>query len=163
VTGRDDHITVAIRVGHALDGIGVLHTIGGSIAASVAGEPRSTIDVDFVVALTHSHVSALIHALGDAFYVAEDSLHRAIDTLGAANLIHHATNIKVDLFIAGGTPLDEQQLARRQRVEIRPDQVIYIHPPEDTRDILSPTQVSPARPGFSATTLRFDVEWPVAR
>jgi hypothetical protein len=130
VTGRDDHISVAVRVAQVFDAIGVRHTIGGSMAASAAGEPRSTIDVDFVVALTHDHVTPLIEALGGEFYVAEDALHRAIDRLGSANLIHDS-NIKVDLFIAGGTPLDEQQLARRQRVEVRPGQVIYIHPPED--------------------------------
>lgn len=127
----DDHFDVAIRVGAALDAAGVRHTIGGSIAASFAGEPRSTVDIDFVAALSHADVAPFITALGDAFYVSEESLHRAIDTLGAANLIHEASNLKVDLFIAGGTPLDEQQLARRRRVEVRPGQAIYIHPPED--------------------------------
>jgi hypothetical protein len=127
----DDHISVAVRVGKALDSIVVRHTIGGSIAASFAGEPRSTVDIDFVAALTHDDVRPLITALGNEFYVSEDALHRAIDILGSANLIHEASNLKVDVFIAGGTPLDDQQLARRQRVEIRPGQVIYIHPPED--------------------------------
>lgn len=127
----DDHIAVAIRVATALDAIGVRHTIGGSIAASFAGEPRSTVDIDFVAALEHAHVTPFAAALGAEFYIAEDALHRAIDTLGSANLIHQASNLKVDVFIAGGTPLDDQQLARRQRVEVRPGQAIYIHPPED--------------------------------
>ena len=51
--------------------------------------------------------------------------------MGTANLIHPDSQIKVDLFIAGGTPIDDQQLARRQRVEVRPGENIYIHPPED--------------------------------
>jgi hypothetical protein len=131
VTPADDPIAIAIRVGEILDAIGVRHTIGGSIAASFAGEPRSTIDIDFVAALTARHVAPLMAALVPEFYVAEQALHRAVDTLGTANLIHQDSQIKVDLFVAGGTPLDEQQLARRQRVEIRPGQVIYIHPPED--------------------------------
>jgi hypothetical protein len=131
LTRADDHINVALRVGHALDAIGVRHTIGGSIAASFAGEPRLTVDIDFVVALTHADVAPFIAALNNEFYVAEEACHRAIDTLGTANIIHEASNLKVDLFIAGGTPLDEQQLTRRQRVEVRPGQVIYVHPPED--------------------------------
>lgn len=131
MTRADDHIDVAIRVGTALDAIRVRHTIGGSIAASFAGEPRSTVDVDLVVALTHDDVTRFVAALQGEFYIAEEALHRAIDTLGTANIIHEASNLKVDLFIAGGTPLDEQQLARRQRVEVRPGQAIYIHPPED--------------------------------
>lgn len=131
MTRADDHIDVAIRVGTALDAIRVRHTIGGSIAASFAGEPRSTVDVDLVVALTHDDVTRFVAALQGEFYIAEEALHRAIDTLGTANIIHEASNLKVDLFIASGTPLDEQQLARRQRVEVRPGQAIYIHPPED--------------------------------
>ncbi len=131
MTPADDPIAIAIRVGEILDAIGVRHTIGGSIAASFAGEPRSTIDIDFVAALTSRHVAPLMAALVPEFYVAEEALHRAVDTLGTANLIHQDSQIKVDLFVAGGTPLDDQQLARRQRVEIRPGQVIYIHPPED--------------------------------
>ena len=130
MTGAVDPIAVAARVATALDALGVRHTIGGSIAASFAGEPRSTIDIDFVVALDRSHVERLIAALPE-FYAAEEALYRAIDTRSTANLIHHDTQLKVDLFVAGGTPLDDQQLARRQRVEVRPGQVIYIHPPED--------------------------------
>jgi len=130
VTAQADPLALAVRVGAALDSIGVRHTIGGSIAASFAGEPRSTIDVDFVVALTRDQVVPLVTALPD-FYVAEDALYRAVETKGSANAIHQDTQIKVDFFVAGGTPLDEQQLARRQRVEVRPGQLIYIHPPED--------------------------------
>jgi len=125
-----DPIALAVRVGGVLDALGIRHTIGGSIAASFAGEPRSTIDIDFVVALERSLVAPLVAALPD-FYVAEEALYRAVESHGTANLIHQETQLKVDLFVAGGTPLDHQQLARRQRVEIRPGQVIYIHPPED--------------------------------
>ena len=131
MTTAADHIAVAVRVGGILDGLGIRHTIGGSIAASFAGEPRSTIDIDFVAALSHQFVNALVAALHPDFYVAEEALRRAIDTLGTANLIHQESQIKVDLFVAGGTPLDEQQLARRQRVDIGPGETIYIHPPED--------------------------------
>lgn len=131
MTPPGDPITIAVRVGAILDAIGVRHTIGGSIAASFAGEPRSTIDIDFVVALTPAHVAPLTAALSPEFYVAEDALRRAVETRGTANVIHQESQIKVDLFVSGGTPLDDQQLARRQRVEVRPGQVIYIHPPED--------------------------------
>jgi hypothetical protein len=33
--------------------------------------------------------------------------------------------------LAGGTPLDEQQLKRRQAVSLGPGRTLYIHPPED--------------------------------
>jgi hypothetical protein len=131
VTQDPDHLAVAIHVAGILDRLGVRHTIGGSIAASFAGEPRSTIDIDFVVALAHDAVAPLTAALEPEFYVSAEALHRAIDVLGTANLIHQQSQVKVDLFIAGGTPIDEQQLARRCRVEVRPGEFIHIHPPED--------------------------------
>jgi hypothetical protein len=132
VTQEDlDHVAVALQVTGILDRLNIRHTIGGSIAASFAGEPRSTIDIDFVVGLAHEDVAALVAALEPAFYVSADALHRAIDIRGTANVIHQDSQVKVDIFIAGGTPLDEQQLARRLRVEVRPGQFIYVHPPED--------------------------------
>lgn len=126
-----DAISVAIRVGDIFDRIGVRYTIGGSIAASLAGEPRATIDIDLVAALGHDDVAPLLTALGADFYASAEALHRAIDQLESVNLIDQTTSIKVDVFIAGGTPLDDQQLSRRKRIEIRPGQGIYVHPPED--------------------------------
>jgi hypothetical protein len=125
-----DPIAVALRVTAVLDALGVGHTIGGSIASSVAGEPRSTIDIDVVAALEQSHVGPLVEALVDEFYLDETALSRAVREHSAANLIHHATSIKIDLFVAGGTPLDLQQIARRLKVEIG-GRTLYVHPPED--------------------------------
>lgn len=39
--------------------------------------------------------------------------------------------MKVDLFVAGGTPLDARQLARRQAVDLGDGRRLYVHPPED--------------------------------
>ena len=125
-----DAVGVALKVTSALDALGVLHTIGGSIASSIAGEPRSTIDVDIVAALETRHVAGVMAALQDDFYVDETALSRAVEEQGSVNLIHHETSIKIDLFIAGGTPLDRQQLARRLRVVVG-GRTLHVHPPED--------------------------------
>ena len=114
-----------------LDAIGIVHTIGGSIASSIAGEPRSTIDIDVVAALRESDVPALLSALSTDFYMNEEALRRAVWERSSANLIHHATQLKVDIFVAGDTPLDEQQLRRRRAVEIAPGRTLHVHPPED--------------------------------
>ena len=70
-------------------------------------------------------------ALSADFYVDGEALRRAVRGRASANLIHHATQLKVDIFVAGGTPLDEQQLRRRQAVTIGPGRTLYVHPPED--------------------------------
>lgn len=131
MTAPIDPFAVALSVTSALDALGIASTIGGSIASSFAGEPRSTIDIDIVAALEEGQIPALVAALTPAFYADADALRRAVRTRTSANLIHQATALKVDLFVAGGTPLDAQQLARRQRVTISGERTLYIHPPED--------------------------------
>ncbi len=44
-----DPWAVAAAVARAFDALGVRYAVGGSLASSLAGEPRSTIDVDVVV------------------------------------------------------------------------------------------------------------------
>ena len=51
VTEPGDPIDIALAVVHTLDALGITSTIGGSIASSIAGEPRSTIDIDIVAAI----------------------------------------------------------------------------------------------------------------
>ncbi len=131
MTAPVDPIAIALQVVRALERCGVAYTIGGSIASSLAGEPRSTVDVDIIVALGDSHVDALVSALSGEFYVDEHALRRAIRRKSSANLIHQSTQLKVDLFVAGGTPLDAQQLTRRRAVDLGAGRVLHVHPPED--------------------------------
>ena len=125
-----DPIAVALLVTTELDALGVLHTIGGSIASSIAGEPRSTVDIDIVAALVEAQVPALVSALSPDFYVDEDALRRAVSERGIVNLIHQPTQLKVDIHVAGGTPLDEQQLRRRRRVDLGGGRAVHVHPPD---------------------------------
>lgn len=130
MTTLPDPLDVAVIVARALDAVGVPYTIGGSIASSMAGEPRSTIDIDFVVAMDEGHIAPLVARLDDEFYLSADALTRAVRDRRSANLIHQDTQVKVDLFIAGGTPLDASQIARRREVDIG-GRRLFVHPPED--------------------------------
>jgi hypothetical protein len=114
-----------------LDALGIANTIGGSIASSYAGEPRSTIDIDIVAAIEAGQVPALVAALVGDFYIDEDAVLRAVRERSSTNLIHSASMLKVALFVAGGTPLDAQQLARRRMVSLGEGVAIAVHPPED--------------------------------
>ena len=133
MTAIPEPIAVALLVADALEALGLQYTVGGSLASSMSGEPRSTLDVDMVVDIQEADIGALVAALGAAFYVSEEGLRRAVRERSTANLIHHKTSIKVDFFVMGSTPLDEIQLARRRRVQVSsdPDRFLYVHPPED--------------------------------
>lgn len=124
---------VALQVADALERCGVRYLVGGSLASSVSGEPRSTLDVDLVVALEPGHVGSLLALLADSFYGDAETLREAVRTKSSANLIHRETSTKVDLFVVGGSPLDEEQMARRVRLPVQsiPERALYVYAPED--------------------------------
>lgn len=126
-------IQVALYVADALESCGISYLVGGSVASSITGEPRSTLDVDLVVDMSVRQVEPFVMALGDEFYADSDSLRRAIREKKSANLIHQVTSIKVDLFFAGRTSLDTQQMKRRERVLVlsNPDRYLYVYTAED--------------------------------
>ena len=126
-----DPYDVALLVTRALDAVGAAHTVGGSIASSLAGEPRSTVDIDVVASLREDVIAPFMRLVEPDFYLDEDALRRAIRSKTSTNLIHHGSMLKVDLFIAGGTPIDDEQIARRREVTLPGGRVLYVHPPED--------------------------------
>jgi hypothetical protein len=131
VTAPADPIAIALAMARQFEALGVPYTIGGSIASSLAGEPRSTVDIDVVAALEERHLPALVAALSEVYYVDEAALRRAVRDRGIANLIHQPSQLKVDIHVAGGTPLDAHQLGRRQRIDLGDGRSLYVHPPED--------------------------------
>jgi hypothetical protein len=128
-----DPLTVALRVAEALEECGVRYLVGGSLASSISGEPRSTLDVDLVVALPEAEVDRFVAALGHEFHADAEALRRAVREKSTTNLIHFDTSTKVDLFIMGGSPVDAEQMDRRQRLKVAsdPDRYLYVYTPED--------------------------------
>ncbi|MEO5820832.1 MAG: nucleotidyl transferase AbiEii/AbiGii toxin family protein [Vicinamibacteraceae bacterium] len=128
-----DPIIVALSVAEVLEACGLRYLVGGSLASSLSGEPRSTLDVDIVVALTASDIDRLVDGLRGEFDVDESAVARAVRERSSVNLFHVASAIKVDLFILGGSPLDEEQMDRRQRIQVAsdPDRHLYAYTPED--------------------------------
>ena len=125
-------LDVALIVAEALERCGVTYVVGGSLASSLGGEPRSTLDVDIVVALEERHVDCVATALDDQFYASVPAIRRAVGERTSVNVIHLATGMKVDLFVAGGGPLDFLQLERRRLVQpagLR--RALYVQTPED--------------------------------
>jgi hypothetical protein len=128
-----DPLSIALRVAELLEGCGLRYVLGGSLASSVSGEPRSTLDVDIVVALETADVDRLVDALRGEFEVDEIAVARAARQRSSVNVFHAASAIKVDLFVMGGSPLDEEQMTRRQRIQVAtdPDRHLYTSTPED--------------------------------
>lgn len=116
-----------------LERLGVPYCITGSVAASVYGEPRLTADVDVVLLLRSADIAALQEAFPEsAYYVPPEEtlrLELARSSRGHFNLIHHATQFKADIYIAGHDPLHAWALDRRRRIELG-GAGAWIAPPE---------------------------------
>ena len=128
-----DPVAVALSVAQMLEACGLRYLVGGSLASSMSGEPRSTLDVDIVVAMTESDIGTVTEALRAEFDVDERAVARAVRERSSVNVFHRASAIKVDLFIVGGSPLDDEQMNRRQRIQVTvdPDRYLYAYTPED--------------------------------
>jgi len=129
----NDAVSVALRVSEILEACGLRYLIGGSLASSMSGEPRTTLDVDIVVALTSADVDRLVRALRQDFEVDELAVARAVRERSSVNVFHASSAIKVDLFVMGTEPLDEEPMNRRQRIRVstEPDRHLYTYAPED--------------------------------
>jgi len=96
----------------ALEQLGVPYHIGGSVASSLYGLPRLTIDVDLVADLRLGHVRPLVKRLQTTYYIDEDMVRDAINRHGSFNIIHQDTILKVDVFIPKTRLFDQEELRR---------------------------------------------------
>ena len=103
---------VLLAVTQALDRLGLRYSIGGSVAASIHGIARSTRDLDVLVELPPSDAEALAKALAPDFYVPLQTMRDAVAHRSSFNVIHLASQFKVDFFVAGPGALDREDLER---------------------------------------------------
>ena len=91
---------------HVFNRLGVRHYIGGSVASSIHGAARSTLDVDVVAELDEAVGLQLIASLRDDYYVSKEAMLDALPRRSYFNLIHLATSFKVDIFVSKGRAFD---------------------------------------------------------
>jgi hypothetical protein len=96
----DEILDITIAVANAFERIGVPYLVGGSLASSLHGVPRSTLDVDFVAQLDQRSVAAFTEQLRSSFYLDEDAIRDAIERRSSFNLIHLGSFFKADVFVA---------------------------------------------------------------
>jgi len=128
-----DPVALALILARILEQLGVRYCIGGSVASSVYGEVRTTLDVDFVADLDPRHVDALVAAVEPDFHVVDEAIRRAIDDRSSFNLIHEETLVKADVYVPPDDPMHRDQLMRSRRVALRsePGSEVELASPED--------------------------------
>lgn len=115
-----DVLAVALDVATRLETAGVPYVIGGSLASSVHGEPRATLDVDLVADLRADSLSTVVGALAQDYYVDADAAQEAVRLGASFNLVHLGAGVKVDIFVAGSDAFDHERLRSRLAVAVPP-------------------------------------------
>jgi hypothetical protein len=120
------------RVIQTLDQFGIQYMITGSVVSSLQGEPRSTHDIDMVIAIQKSQVMKLVEAFPPPeFYLDEDSILDAIRKQSMFNLINVNTGDKVDFWILTDEPFDQLRFSRKISEKFM-DIEMQVSTPEDT-------------------------------
>jgi len=117
-----------------LDNLAISYYIGGSIASSIYGLPRSTMDIDIVADIRSNHITQLKQNLEREFYIDEDMIKEAVARLSSFNLIHLESAMKIDVFILQRDSYQCGTLKRRQKdtlIENDVNSVFYFASPED--------------------------------
>jgi hypothetical protein len=104
-----------------LDRLEITYQIGGSVASSAHGIPRTTLDVDLVVDMPPELIDDFASQLNPDFYADATLIRESFAHNRAANLIHLATVWKFDLFPLQRDEYSRVAFARRSFREIRPD------------------------------------------
>ncbi|OGQ12070.1 MAG: hypothetical protein A2138_01245 [Deltaproteobacteria bacterium RBG_16_71_12] len=127
-------LAVTVMVARAFESLGVRYLIGGSLASSFHGVPRSTNDADLVAELPVTMADALAAELTPAFYADAEMIRDAARRGGSFNVIHLDTMFKVDVFVATRDALVQEELARRQEHRLAPDEDVraFFASAEDT-------------------------------
>lgn len=102
------------KVVKTLERIGIPYVITGSVVSSLYGEPRTTHDIDIVVAVEKSKVHELVKAFPPPdFYLDEEGFFEAIDKQGMVNLINVKEGDKVDFWILNNELFNQSSFSRR--------------------------------------------------
>lgn len=128
-----DPLPVALRAATVLDRLGVPYVLGGSLASTLYGEPRSSVDVDFALQLDAEGAATLCRALEPYFHVQAETVRAAAEQCGHFNAIDRESFVKVDMYVRPPTGLYASEIERARRVELGDSGPgVRVASPEDT-------------------------------
>ena len=117
----------------AFEELSILYYIGGSVASSIFGMARTTMDIDIVADIKLYHISPLKEKLEESYYIDEDMIKEAIQSRASFNIIHLKTAVKIDIFIFQDIPFQRNALQRRKKDKLDDSlkDEFYFSSPED--------------------------------
>lgn len=115
-----------------LDNTGIEYMLTGSVVSSLQGEPRSTHDIDIVVAIKPHAARDLADAFpAPRYYLTQESILDAIRNRSMFNLLDTDTGDKADFWLLTDEPFDHSRFKRRHMEQVL-GMTVSVSSPEDT-------------------------------
>jgi hypothetical protein len=113
--------------------LGIPYALGGSMASSIHGIRRDTLDADITAEPFPGKESQLAAAFGPDYYLSLPSIQQAVRQRSSFNIINTSTGFKVDVFIRKDRPFEQSAMSRRLSVELpdAPGEFLVLHTAED--------------------------------
>lgn len=102
----------------ALHRLGISYMIVGSLASSIHGISRATMDVDILADLNEQKIEGLARDLGPDLHADVEQMKDAFLAGRAFNVIHYASSYKFDIFPLAADPFSQSQFARRKSASL---------------------------------------------
>jgi hypothetical protein len=127
-------LSVTLAVVRVLEALEAPYLVGGSIASSLYGVVRATLDTDLVADLDMHHVRPLADLLRVDFYLSQEAIEQAVSLRTHFSVIHLEAIYKVDVFVSLRRPFEQVRFQRRllQTVSTEPECRMYVSTVEDT-------------------------------
>jgi hypothetical protein len=125
-----DSITLAQELDRIFAEHQILYYVTGGVAASTHGEPRSTLDLDFVVQISSRDVAELAAILTQqGFYCPDSAIEEVQQGLrNSFQATHQVSIASVDIYLSDGSDFAASQMSRRLWI----DAGFYVSSAEDT-------------------------------
>lgn len=108
------------RILEVLDRLEIPYFVTGSVAGSVYGIARTTLDLDLVADLREDHIPQLVSELQADFYADPEMMADALKRGRSFNVIHLASSYKIDIFPLGSDEYSRQAFQRRRYAQTAP-------------------------------------------
>lgn len=107
------------KVRAALEATEIPYFVTGSFASAAHGVPRSTNDIDIIIAPTPDQLNALMDRLSDPEYYSDrEDAFDALQHRSQFNVIDNETLWKIDFIVSKDSPFDRARFQRRRVTEI---------------------------------------------
>jgi hypothetical protein len=108
-----ENLAVVRDVVAAFRALGIHYALGGSLASSIHGEPRYTLDADLTAEPFGDRIDRFVALLGPDYYLSRSTIEDAIRRRAMFNIINTVAGFKVDVSIRKDRSFERSLMDRR--------------------------------------------------